>query len=160
MSSKMKKFKSKAGRTNSSKTATSSKMKKIQVDPESKGRSNEQFKDGHEFEDKKNSSRSGKSKAGRTNSLKTAMSFREGWVLWRTFSIGKWRVNVFKAIHTFEEFKDDHEFQRRLHFREDWVLWRTFSIGKWRVNVFKHTTWLAKRLWVPRQKKFKLIRKV
>ena len=53
------------------------------------------------------------------------------------FSIGKWRVNVFKANHTFEEFEDNHEFQRRLHFREDWVLWRTFSIGKWRVNVFK-----------------------
>ena len=35
--------------------------------------------------------------------------FREDW-LWRTFSIGKWRVNVFKA--------------------------NEFSIGKWRVNVF------------------------
>ena len=32
-------------------------------------------------------------------------------VLWRTFSIGKWRVS--ECIH---------------HFREDWLLWRTFSI--------------------------------
>ena len=38
--------------------------------------------------------------------------FREDW-LWRTFSFGKWRVNVFKA--------------------------NEFSIGKWRVNVFKAT---------------------
>ena len=59
--------------------------------------------------------------------------FREDWLLWRTFSIGKWRVIVFH------------------HFREDWLC-RTFSFGKWRVNVFQHTTWLAKRLRVPRQK--------
>ena len=70
-------------------------------------------------------------------SFQRSLHFREDWVLWGTFSIGKWRVNVFKANHAFEEFEDDHEFQRRLHNREDWVLWRTFSIGKWRVNVFK-----------------------
>ena len=60
--------------------------KKNQVDPESHDHAFE------ELEDKKNSSRSGKSKAGRTNSSKTATSFREDFisgVLWRTFSIGK-----------------------------------------------------------------------
>ena len=70
---------------------------------------------------------SGKLKAGRMNSSKTAMSSKttassktikilvdpESWVLWRTFSIWKWRVNVFKA--------------------------NEFSIGKW-VNVFKATS--------------------
>ena len=157
---------------------------------------------------------SGKSKAGRTNNSKTAMCSKtttssktkkiqvdpESRVLWRTFSIGKWRVNVLinseKIGHTEERFRSGNEewmyskptsfqlgkeewihskpwvsektsFQRRLalenvfdremkgeciqsqrvfdqemkserihHFREDW-LWRTFSIRKWRVNVFK-----------------------
>ena len=70
-------------------------------------------------------------------SFQRRLHFREDWVLWRTFSIGKWRVNVFKGDHAFQEFEDDHKFQRRLHFREDWVLWRTFSIEKWIGNVFK-----------------------
>ena len=106
--------------------------------------------------------------------------FREDW-LWRMFSIGKWRVNVFKAtsfredfisekIGSGERFRSGNEewmysnilrdlawylktsFQIRFHFKEDCVLWRTFSFGKWRVNVFKHTKWLAKWLRVPRQK--------
>ena len=64
-------------------------------------RSNKQFKDCHEFQRR--------------------LHFREDWVLWRTFSIGKWRVDVFKANHAFEEFEGDHEFQRRLHFREDFI---------------------------------------
>ena len=51
--------------------------------------------------------------------MKSIHHFREDWLLWRTFSIGKWRVS--ECIH---------------HFREDWLLWRTFSIGKWIVNVF------------------------
>ena len=95
----------------------SSKAKKFKSIWKVEGRSKEQFKDGHEFQRR--------------------LHFREDWVLWRTFLIGKWRVNVFKANHAFEEFEDDHEFQRRLHFGEDWVLWRTFLIRKWRVNVFK-----------------------
>ena len=30
-------------------------------------------------------------------------------------------MNVFKNNHSFEEFEDDHEFQRRLHFREGFI---------------------------------------
>ena len=41
---------------------------------------------------------------------------------------------------------------KKIQVREDWVLWTTSLFGKWRVNVFKHTTLLAKRLRVPRQK--------
>ena len=81
---------------------------------------------------RKNSSRSGKKTL-----LQRRLHLREDWVLWRRFSIRKWRVNVFEANHTFEEFEDDHELQRRLDFREDWEFWRTFLIGKWRVNEKK-----------------------
>ena len=38
--------------------------------------------------------------------------FREDWLLWRMFLIGKMKS---ECVH---------------HFREDWLLWRTFSIGK------------------------------
>ena len=56
-----------------------------------------------------------------TTSFIEWLHFIEYWVLWRTFSFGKWRVNVFKTNHAFEEFEDDHEFQRRLYFREDFI---------------------------------------
>ena len=71
-----------------------------QVDPES-WRPVEQFKDDHEFQRR--------------------LHFREDCVLCRTFTFGKWKVNVFKANHAFEEFEDYHEFQRRLYFREDFI---------------------------------------
>ena len=43
---------------------------------------------------------------------------REDWALWKTFSTGKCRVNVFKANHAFEDEKiqvdPESGFQRRL----------------------------------------------
>ena len=99
------------------------------------------------FENKKYSSRSGKLKAGRTNSSKTAMSFREDlfqrrlhfredW-LCRTFSIRKWRVNVFiiseKIGYSGERFRSGNEewmyssFQRRLVTLENVFIWEMKS---------------------------------
>ena len=94
--------------------------------------------------------------------------FREDWLLWRTFSIGKWRVFIIseKIGHSGERFWSGNgeysSFQRRLvtlenvfdgemksihHFREDWLLWRTFSIKKWRVNVFINSEKIGWSLW-------------
>ena len=92
--------------------------------------------------------------------MKSIHHFREDWLLWRTFSIGKWRVKLFiiseKIGYSVEHFRSGNEeyssFQRRLvtlenvfnqemksecihHFREYWLLWRTFSIRKWRVFI-------------------------
>ena len=80
--------------------------------------------DDHAFKDEKNSNPESRRPVKRTvqrrpwvrkplqvRRLKKFKSIRKSdLVLWRTFSIGKWRVNVFKA--------------------------NEFSIGKWRVNVF------------------------
>ena len=90
--------------------------------------------------------------------MKSIHHFREDWLLWRTFSIGKWRVFIIseKIGYSVERFRSGNEeyssFQRRLvtlekvfdremksecihHFREDLLLWRMFSIGKWRVSI-------------------------
>ena len=49
--------------------------------------------------------------------------FREDWLLWRTFSIGKWRVNVFKATSFREDFISE-KIGSVEHFRsgnEEWM---------------------------------------
>ena len=50
--------------------------------------------------------------------------FREDWLLWRTFSIGKWRVNVFKATSFREDFiseKIGYSVERFRSGNEEWM---------------------------------------
>ena len=72
--------------------------------------------------------------------MKSNYHFREDWLLWRMFSVGKWRIFVISekiCLVTLENIFDREIKSEYIHhFREDWSLWRTFSIGKWRVNVF------------------------